>query len=167
MPSLSIKRRRFHLKQLKKIRCLNFCKLLFAASPTIVFGLFTIIFTLQQESSAKATREQNQRQEDETNRRIIFKEYIDDMTNLLLNRADNQTIDKTLRHIRVQTLTVLPNLDVNRKRNVIVFLYENQLLRSDVLPNVDLHGANLNGLRFWSSSSVALSTWNLCRKYYF
>ena len=155
MPSFSIKRRRFHLKRFKKIRCLNLCKLLFAALPTIVFGVFTIIFTLQQDSSAKATREQDQRQEDETNRRTIFKEYIDDMTNLLLNRADNLTINKTLRHIRVQTLTVLQNLDANRRRDVIVFLYENQLLRSDVLPHVDLHGANLNGLRFWSSSSVA------------
>jgi hypothetical protein len=106
-----MKRRRISLK---KIRCLNFCRLIFAALPTIVFGVFTVVFTLQQDSSARATREQNQQQEDETIRRTVFKEYIGDMKDLLLNRANNQTINKTLRHIRVQTLTVLQDLDVRR-----------------------------------------------------
>ncbi|CAF4197515.1 unnamed protein product, partial [Adineta steineri] len=47
---------------------LNIIKLLLAALPTVAFGVFTIVFTLQQDASAKATREQDQQQADETNR---------------------------------------------------------------------------------------------------
>ena len=150
--SLSKKKRG---KRPKKTHCFILCKVLFAALPTVVFGVFTIIFTLQQNASARATREQDQRQEDENNRRTIFKEYIDDMTALLLERANEANFTKILWHVRVQTLTVLQNLDARQKKNVIVFLYENQLLRSDISPQVDLRGADFNGIRFWSSSTVA------------
>jgi uncharacterized protein YjbI with pentapeptide repeats len=155
MPSFHMKHRKIHFKRLKKINCFKLCKLFLASLPAIVFGAFTVIFTLQQEASANAAREQDQRQADEINRRTIFKEYIDDMTELLLNRNENANISMILLHIRVQTLTVLQTLDMNRKRDVIVFLYENRLLQSDGSSTVDLRGANLNGMRFWSSSTVA------------
>ena len=150
-----IKHGNLSIKRPKKRHYFVLCKMLFAAMPTVVFGIFTIVFTLQQNASARATREQDQRQEDENNRRIIFKEYIDDMTALLLERANEAIFTKILSHFRVQTLTALQNLDARRKRNVIVFLYENQLLRSDISPQVDLRGADFNGIRFWSSSTVA------------
>ena len=155
MPLAFIKRRKTHFKRLKNIKWFNVCNLIIAALPTIVFGVFTIVFTLKQDASATAAREQDQRQADEINRRTIFKEYIDDMTELLLDRDHDANITKILLHIRVQTLTVVQNLDVNQKRDVIVFLYENRLLRSDEFPHVDLHGANLSGMKFWSSSTVA------------
>jgi uncharacterized protein YjbI with pentapeptide repeats len=43
---------------------------------------------------------------------------------------------------RVQTLTVLPRLDSNRKRNVLQFLYESDLINTKQ-PIVSLLGANL------------------------
>ncbi len=115
---------------MKKNQYTNLCKLFLAALPTVVFGVFTIVFNLQQDALAKATREQDQQQADEINRRTIFKEYIDDITALLLDRDYDANINKTFLHIRVQTLTALQYLDVQRKRDIIVFLYENRLLQS-------------------------------------
>jgi uncharacterized protein YjbI with pentapeptide repeats len=155
MPSTLIKRKKFRLKRLKKMECLNLLKLSLAALPTIVFGIFTIVFSLQQDASAKATREQDQRQADEINRRIIFKEYIDDMKEVLLDKHFQQNMNTSLLHIRIQTLTVLRNLDVVRKHDVILFLYENGLIRHDQTPIIDLHGADLTGMKFIKSSTEA------------
>ena len=124
-----------------------------AALPTIVFGVFTVIFTLQQDASSRAMREQDQRQADEINRRTMFKDYIDDVRALLLDEDLEYNIEKSLLQIRVQTLTVLKNLDPNRKRDVILFLYENRLLLNGQPPTVDLHGADLNGIKFIKSST--------------
>ena len=77
------------------------------------------------------------------------------MTELLLESVNEANFTNILWHIRVQTLTVLQNLDARQKRNVIVVLYENQLLRSDISAKVDLRGADLNGIGFCSSSTVA------------
>jgi uncharacterized protein YjbI with pentapeptide repeats len=121
--------------------------------PTIVFGVFTIVFTLQQNASAQATREQDQRQADEVNRRTMFKDYIDDVKEILLDEEFEYNIVRSLLHIRVQTLTVLPNLDPRRKLSVILFLYENRLLQSNGQLRLDLRGADLNGMRFYKSSA--------------
>ena len=142
------KRRRLHGKRLKKLPCVNVFKLAFAALPTIAFGVFTIVFTLQQDASARATREQDQRQVDEQNRRVIFKDYIDDVKKILLDGAFENKTTKSLLQIRAQTLTALENLDPVRKRDVIVYLYENRLIRGDDRHLVDLRGANLNNVEF-------------------
>ncbi|UJR17406.1 hypothetical protein I4U23_004301 [Adineta vaga] len=142
-----------HRKHCTSAHCLNLFRLLFAALPTIVFGVFTIVFTLQQDASAKATRAQDQRQADEMNRRLIFKEYIDDMRELFLHENFEKNINKSLLHIRVQTLTVLKHLDPVRKHDVIIFLYENRLIRRDQPYTVQLHGADLSGMKFIKSST--------------
>ncbi|CAF0944471.1 unnamed protein product [Adineta ricciae] len=122
-----------------------------AAFPTIVFGVFTVVFTLQQNQYQQAAHEQDQRQADEINRRVIFKEYIDDMKELL-GKGFHEHINQSLLHIRVQTLTVLRQLDIQRKRDVILFLYENGLIRHDKQPILHLDGADLSGIRFEKSS---------------
>ena len=149
------KRAKIAGRRLKRIKFFLLCKLLFAGLPTVVFGVFTVVFTLEQNASARATREQDQRQEDENNRRIIFKEYIDDMTELLLERIKDTNISEILLHIRVQTLTVLRSIDEKQKVSVMVFLYENGLLRGDSPFRVDLRGANFTGIQLWGSSNVA------------
>ncbi|CAF0850739.1 unnamed protein product [Adineta steineri] len=140
-------------KRKKLSKRLNIIKLLLAALPTVAFGVFTIVFTLQQDASAKATREQDQQQADETNRRLIFKEYIDDMTDLLLSKRYDTNINESLLHIRVQTLTVLRNLDGARKSDVIRFLYESHLIHSNQPIKVHLNGSDLTGLKFIKSSA--------------
>ncbi|CAF1659456.1 unnamed protein product [Rotaria magnacalcarata] len=140
-------------KKSKPIKCMNIFKLALAALPTIVFGVFTIVSTLQQDAAARAARDQGQRQADETNRRILFKEYMDDMRDLLLNENFEQNINKSLLQIRVQTLTVLRNLDPIRKRDVFLFLYESRLIRHDITPRIDIRGADFSGIKLVQSST--------------
>ena len=130
--------------------------LLVGALPTIVFGVFTIVFTQQQNAASQAAREQDQRQADENNQRILFKQYIDDIKELLL-LVDGlkMKIETLLIHVRVRTLTVLKSLDASRKHDIILFLYESGLLDHVGDRAVDLRGANLNGVRFEKSSTEA------------
>ena len=139
--------------RLKSTKWMKILKVCVAFIPPIVFGIFPIIFTIQQDAAAKAMREQDQQQADETNRRIIFKEYIDDMKELLLKENFNENIEQSLLYIRIQTLTVLRHLDSERKRDLILFLYENHLLTHDRHPRLDLVGADLNGLSLTKSPS--------------
>ena len=155
MPSDSNEPKRKYPKKKGRFCCFAALKLLVAGLPTIAFGVFTIIFSLQQESSSKAMRDQDQRQADENNRRILFKEYIDDMKELLLDKDFQENMNKSLLHMRVQTLTVLKYLDGRRKCDVILYLYENGLLRHDQTPNINLRGADLTGLEFTRSSTAS------------
>ena len=148
MPSRLIKRQKKRLARLKQIPYMNLFKLSVAALPTIVFGVFTVVFTLQQDSSAQAMRQQDQRQADEINRRTTFKDYIDDVRALLLDDDFEYNIDRSLLHIRVQTLTVLKHLDPGRKHDIIRFLYENRLIHLNESVRLDLRGADLSEIKF-------------------
>ena len=162
MPLSLINRRKALLQRAKKKPCFKMVHLLFGALPTIVFGVFTIVFTQQQNAASQAAREQDQRQADENNQRILFKEYIDDIKELLVlvdgQKMKNETL---LIHIRVRTLTVLKSLDAARKRDIILFLYESRLLDHAGDRRIDLHGANLNGVRFEKSLTEACNLGHL------
>jgi uncharacterized protein YjbI with pentapeptide repeats len=139
--------------QLKKgIRWMKLSKLILIAFPSIIFGTLTIVFSLQQNNFTKIIRAQDQNQADELNIRTIFQTYINDMTKILFRKSSNQTSNEDLLHIRVKTLTALNYLDSNRRRDIILFLYESQLLRSDI-NRLDLTGANLNDVQFLGSSN--------------
>ncbi|CAF4137134.1 unnamed protein product, partial [Rotaria magnacalcarata] len=62
-------------------------------------------------------------------------------------------INKSLLQIRVQTLTVLRNLDPIRKRDVFLFLYESRLIRHDITPRIDIRGADFSGIKLVQSST--------------
>ena len=155
MPSLSFDRQNSSETRPKKSTCFKLVKLLFQALPTIAFGVFTLIVTLQQNAASQAAREQDQRQADELNRRILFKDYINDLKELLLNDTFQTKIDKVLLLIRVRTLTVLQNLDAQRKRDIILFLYENRLLNAQTTHRVNLRGADLNNVQFATSPAMS------------
>ncbi|CAF4050618.1 unnamed protein product [Rotaria sp. Silwood1] len=138
--------------------CLNINKMILAALPSIVFGVFTIIFTLQQNQAARENRKQDQQQADELSVRTTFENYINDISTLLLNRKFNRSNPEHLLHIRVKTMTVLRHVDANRKRDVILFLYESRLLRSDQPDNerLSLVDGNLSDVHFIGTLSALL-----------
>jgi uncharacterized protein YjbI with pentapeptide repeats len=138
--------------QLKKgIRWMKMLKIMLIAFPSIIFGIFTIVSSLQQNNFTKMIREQDQKQSDELNIRTIFQNYINDITKVISQKISfNQTNNEDLLQIRVKTLTALNYLDPNRKRDMILFLYESQLLRSDI-NRLDLTGANLSYVQFIGS----------------
>ena len=113
MPLSFLHRRKALLQRPKEKRCFKMIHLAFGALPTIVFGVFTIVYTQQQHVASQMAREQDQRQADENNRRILFKEYIDDIKELLLDGDFEMKNETLLIHIRVRTLTVLKSLNLN------------------------------------------------------
>jgi uncharacterized protein YjbI with pentapeptide repeats len=132
--------------------CLNLAKIMLAALPSFIFGVFTIVFTLQQNYASQKNREQDQKQADERGIRHTFENYIDGVSALLLSRRFNRSDPEHLLHIRVKTLTVLRHVDAARKREIIAFLYESRLLRSDLPKHqrLDLRSANLSNIHFTS-----------------
>jgi len=77
--------------------------------------------------------------------------YIDKMSELLLkeNLRESKPEDEVRKIARVRTLSVLSRLDPIRKRNVLQFLYESDLIKVNKsiidLSGADLSGADLNG----------------------
>ena len=134
----------------KDSRCLNISNMVLAALPTIAFGVFTIIFTMQQNRAANENRKQDQQQADEQSIRVTFENYINDISKLLLDLNFNRSNTEHLLHIRVKTMTVLRYVDANRKRDIVLFLYESRLLRSDMPASerLNLIGADLGELQF-------------------
>ncbi|CAF1435568.1 unnamed protein product [Adineta steineri] len=111
-------------------RCLNIIKLILAAFPSIIFGGFTIIFTIQQNHVSNENRKQDQLQADELNIRKTFETYIDHVSILLVDHKFNRSNPEHLLYLRVKTLTALRHVDVNRKRDIILFLHESRLIRN-------------------------------------
>ena len=125
-------------------------KMILAALPSIVFGLFTILFTLQQQRESQKNREQDQKQADERSIRASYENYISDVSALLLDRKFNRSNSDHLLHIRVKTLSVLRHVDAQRKRDILLFLYESRLIRKDMPQDtrLNLRGADLSDVQF-------------------
>ncbi|CAF3281293.1 unnamed protein product [Rotaria socialis] len=143
----------------KSCSCLNITKMILAALPTLVFGVFTTVFTLQQNLVARENRKQDQLQAEEKNIRSSFENFIDDISALLLDRKFNRSNPEHLLHIRIKTMTVLSYVDADRKVAIIWFLYESRLLRADRPENERLHlnGSDLSNLQFIGRPASLLS----------
>ena len=116
------------------------------------------MFTLQQNSVAQKHRDQDQRQSDERSMRTTFENSIQEISSLLLNRKFNRTDPEHLLHIRVKTLTTLRYVDAVRSRDIIQFLYESRLLRTNLPKEVrlTLNGADLSNVEFVGLGSRVL-----------
>nr|ACD54822.1 pentapeptide repeat protein-like protein [Adineta vaga] len=116
--------------------CFNWGRLLFSASFPLVLGIFSIIFTIQQNSISQANelRQQN-----------IYDGYINDISKLLLSPTFNRSNPQQLNYIGFKTVDIIKHLSNAQKRNVIFFLYNHELIRRDkpISQRVNLTGAYL------------------------
>ncbi|CAF1347373.1 unnamed protein product [Didymodactylos carnosus] len=135
--------------QQKSVRdCHDWLTLLISALVPLMIGIFTVVITIQQQSSANRQRQQDQRQADSLQKDRILSSCVDDIAKLLLTK-EVATDNKTLLYIRTRTLSSLRKLDPERKRHLLLFLYESQLLQYDKGKRHDrltlnLVGADLN-----------------------
>src|SRR5215217_3643709 len=136
----------------------------------VVLAIVTIVFTLYQEgrlSRIEQQRAQNAPQvAEERARAAELQDYLDQMGSLLLNKdrplRQSKEGDDVRIIARARTLTILERMNPSRKRQVIQFLYEADLIRgvegsqpimslrevnlSDAyLSNANLSNANLSG----------------------
>src|SRR6266446_4423652 len=110
----------------------------------IVIGLGTAWFTTKHVQVSDAVNKDKQRE-------TALQSYIDKMSELLLEKhlRESKPEDEVRKIGRVHTLTVLHRLDSERKRSVLQFLYESDLIvKGNSFINLDgaeLSGANLVG----------------------
>ncbi|CAF0795475.1 unnamed protein product [Adineta ricciae] len=126
-------------------------KLILIALPSIVFGILTVIITLQQNSFQEFIRKQDREEHHRENLRLTYQNYINDISNILFEKASNSTDHhRRLLEIRAKTLYAFSVLDPSKKSNIILYLYETRLLRSDLNPNerLDLTGIDLSNVIF-------------------
>jgi len=140
----------------KKSRCVPWMKLILGVIPSLVFGVFTVVFTLQQNAFSQATRQLEQQQEIQQRRQSVFDNCIDVISDLLVSPHFNRTDIRHLRPIREKVLTTLRQIDVRQKRDIIFFLYTNELIQTDIPLEyrLDLRGADLNNVQFIKSSTI-------------
>ena len=113
----------------------------------LVLVLIGLVFSVQQD--ARQQRFENERAESEREleeqraQDLVLQAYLDQMSTLLLEDLGNPKV-RTL--ARARTLTVLRRLDPSRKEEVMQFLLEADLVRSerDTDPVIDLTGADLS-----------------------
>ncbi|CAF0956175.1 unnamed protein product [Rotaria sordida] len=122
----------------------------------LMLGLATLMLTIQNTTDAKENRKkdldiaQREREQtgylaDEERQDNRLAEYLNDISTLMFS---NQTLDPLL---RAKTLSVLRQVDVKRKREIILFLYEAKLIRTDInsgIPIVSLEDVNLDNVDF-------------------
>jgi uncharacterized protein YjbI with pentapeptide repeats len=122
--------------------CLRWCKVFVSALIAIALISFCIIYPLQKENFFNEKYQHQQHNEHEQQQRLLFDTYIQDISSTLLQINNQHSIDEQIRlHIQAKTLFILRNLDVKRKYEIILFLYEANLLQNNQL---NLYGADLN-----------------------
>lgn len=135
--------------------CFTWTRLLLSVSVTLLVTAFTITYTVRQEVFARTDREQQQQDALTLRRQTIYDTYLDEIAKHLLLRTDG-TAEKTKLHIRAKTLNILPHLDAQQKTDIVRFLYENNLIRTDYLDlAVDLRTADLSDCRFQRPCQLA------------
>jgi uncharacterized protein YjbI with pentapeptide repeats len=111
------------------------------AIPAVV-GFGAVWYTGQQGKVSDRENKDNQRE-------TALQAYIDKMSELLLDKNLSESrLGDTVRDIaRARTLTLLHRLDDGRKRSVVQFLYENNLIKNEKhivdLAEADLSSADL------------------------
>jgi hypothetical protein len=90
--SITERKQAQQIHESQKLRRSNWVRMIVATLPSIVFGVFTVVFTLQQNSSSRATREQDQRYSNSQSKRAIFDNYIDIISGRLLDAQFNRSM---------------------------------------------------------------------------
>ncbi len=141
--------------------CYNWTKLLLSVSIPLMLGIFTVVYTLQQDKLARENSERDASERAKIRKQTVYDSYIAEISRTIRSHDFNITDINQLMHIRIQTLNALRQLDHDQKREVIVFLYENDLIRANSPKPVNLRGADLIGVQFVRSASFLCDLNNL------
>ena len=118
--------------------CARWCKVFISALIASALISFVVVYPLQKNDLFNRDYSRQKQQEHEREQRLTFDNYIEDISKTLLQSTDQP---EKYRHIQSRTLLALRTLDTQRKHEVILFLYQRDLLGKN---QVDLHGADLN-----------------------
>jgi uncharacterized protein YjbI with pentapeptide repeats len=107
--------------------------------------LFNYTITRAEQRNTQVRDQNEQAIALDNQRESALQGYIDNMSGLLLHEKlrESGEDDEVRKIARVRTLSVLPRLDKERKRSVLQFLYESNLI-ADGQSIIDLKGADLS-----------------------
>ena len=152
----------------KKINYRKWTKLLLSALIPLMIGVFTVITTLQQNKISTLQREQDkqeafllrqhsERQADNLHKENVYALYLDQISHLLM--SDQEKISLT--QIRAKTLSSLRQLDFERKKHLLLFLYDSELIyRSPgktISSLLDVSNADFSGVYFQGTIETGCS----------
>lgn len=128
----------------------------FISTIAVPFVLF--VLSAQQSEIARNQEDQNQKWNDDNQKSKIMSDYLDSMTNYLLQDPAKVTdINKANMIARARTLNTLRQLDPDRKGQLLKFLYEASLVKHCLpsgkgndcnISKLVLNGARLDGVAF-------------------
>ena len=121
--------------------CARWCKILILALIASALISFAVVYPLQKDDLFNKEYSHKRQQEHEQEQRLAFENYIQDMSNTLLQTTE---LSEKYLHIQARTLLILRTLDVRRKADVLFFLYQRHLLDNDQL---NLPGADFNDVQ--------------------
>lgn len=151
-----------------KISRRNWIKLCTSALIPLMIGVFTIVTTVQQQKLSSLQREkdkeealllgeQSARQAEHLRKESVFTNYLDDISNLLTLDSEKNTLVR----IRAKTLVTLRQLDSERKKHLLLFLYDIGLIYNSVEKSVDsllsLNDADFSRVHFQGTTETRCS----------
>ena len=119
--------------------------LLFLAIVIVILDIILIIYVIRHDRDPKTTIIQEH--SPEKREKMIYNDCIDLIWTTLLNRS----YPEYLQPIRIKVFNTLRYLTATYKRDLILFLYERGLIRTDILPEqkpLDLRDADLKNIEF-------------------
>jgi uncharacterized protein YjbI with pentapeptide repeats len=126
----------------------------------VMFGILMIVYIVRQNSvsNAKETSEGEKETIRTDHEKTIFDSCIDILWENLLRLDFNQSNPEHLQPIRIKVFNTLRRLSAKYKHDLILFLYEQGLIRIDIPfeQRLNLHGADLNHIEFKNINLVYL-----------
>ncbi|CAF1517902.1 unnamed protein product [Adineta ricciae] len=147
--------------------CFSWSRILLSASFPVIFGIFSVVFTIQQNIISQANREQDQRQANILRQQHIYDAYINDISALLISPSFNESNRHQLNYIGFKTVDIIKHLSKAQKRDIIFFLHNHELLslNKPASQRVDLVGADLTNVEFIRSPSLNCDLRNISLQY--
>jgi uncharacterized protein YjbI with pentapeptide repeats len=146
----------------------HWIKIFLSALIPLMIGVFTIVTTLQEQKlstlqrehdkrEALLLRQQSEHQANNLHKENIYTIYLDDVSKLLI--SDNEK--SSLMQIRAKTLATLRQLDSERKKHLLLFLYETELiyrpLEKTISSLLNVNDADFSGVYFQGTTETSCS----------
>jgi len=134
-------------------------KLFLSALIPLMIGVFTVITTVQQQKmsslqraqdkqDALLLRQQSEYQADNLNKEKVYAAFLDEVSKILMSANEKSSLIQ----IRAKTLASLRQLDSERKKYLLLFLYDTELISRDsqkpISSVLKVNDADFNGIYF-------------------
>jgi len=108
----------------------------------ITLIVFCTIYTIQKENFFNEEYNRQQRNEQNREDRLVFKEFLDEISKLMVTNS----IDL----IQAKTLMIIPKLNKQQKQDLLFFLYSQKLLQNST--DFNLQNMNFNDIELFCSN---------------